>query len=760
MRLPSGAFALTAGWCLGLTALGLAVFGLGVEGLLHPACLLALCIPPAGLLRKGNLGLAPLKSLVGGGGVVLALIAATGVFLCAYLFPASAPELGWDALTYHLRAPSHYLAARRIYVLPFSLGSFYPFLAEMWVLLAQAFGGDDAAKLFNYAFLPATVLALAAIGAEAGSLAAGWLAALLYTAMPAAGVLAGQCYNDLEVALLGLVAVWAALKPGRRWALASAVLCGASLGCKYSAASVAIVCGTVWAIRTPGSLRRIARLVSLAVVALIVFAVWPLRDWLWTGNPAYPLLRGLFPETGWNPYFSASQAASIVPVSTPRDPFATLLDLLKFPADFSVSLGALSAIFTPLIVGFLPALLLFRGMTAGTRGLLWTGTGGLFLAGVGSAAVWVVSRAGDGRYLLPTAALLSLPAATGALRLAVLSPPLNIIPALAVAAGLVIQGGYWLGFVSQLYVPWRVAVGLEARSTYLSRAMLPNHEYMPMAGKVNAVVPARTRVLMFSDIVSYYIDREVVFDTQQVTPPIAFRLAGTCRAPAALRKRFRQLGLEYVLYSSRIGALERDCKCLSLPADAEKCYERFWRRYAEQVVECGSMRLMRLRTESEAARLKPAPFLIWPGIQDAAFIAVEDARNAGDWKRAAAVLNRLLARVPDLAEARFKLAEVYLLAGRTSDAMREAEKARKSGLDSGSWWLLRGGVLHASGDYRGAAEAVRQGTARWPSPRAYALLASYAYQAGDLEGARRAAAEAMRLNPYDAAVKRAWSAVR
>jgi hypothetical protein len=330
----------------------------------------------------------------------------------------------------------------------------------------------------------------------------------------------------------------------------------------------------------------------------------------------------------------------------------------------------------------------------------------------------------------------------------------------AVTVGLVIQGGSWIALVSQMYVPWRVATGLESRSTYLSRAMLPNYEYMPMAEKVNAALPKRARVLMFSDIVSYYIDRETVFDTQQVTPTIGFRMAANCLDPVVLRRRFRQLGLDYVLYSSRIGALEKGCKCLTMPTDAEKCYERFWRRYAEPMLECGSMRLMRLRTEAEAGRVRPAPFLIWPGIQDAVFITVEDARNAGDWKRAEAALKGLLRRVPDLAEARFKLAEVYLLSGRSADAIQEAEKARKLGMDSGAWWLLRGGVLKAAGDAKGAAEAVRKGTDRWPSPRAWALLASYLYSAGDLEAARRAGAEAMRLNPYDAAVMRAWAAVR
>jgi hypothetical protein len=754
IRLGPGPFAVMAGWGMGMTVLGLAVFGLGVLGLLHPACLAVLLIPGvAGIFREPGRRLGGLPGALRPVGIVSVVAAAvTGVFLLAYLVPALAPELGWDALTYHLRVPSHYLGARRIYLLPFSLGSFYPFLAEMWVVLGQAFGGDSGAKLINYAFLPVTALILVAIGDWAGSRLAGWLAALIYVGMPASGMLAGQCYNDLEVAALGLLAIRAALNPGSAWGVAAAVLCGATLGCKYSGASIPLVCGIVWLARGGGVLRSMTRAAALSAVVLAVFAAWPLRDWLWTGNPVYPLMTRVFPETGWNPYFTPQQAASIVPVSAPRNPVNSLLDLVRLPADFSLKLTALNGVFTPLIVGLLPALLLPGARLAGALGLFW--------AGSAAAAIWVFSRAGDGRYLIPVAALLALPAAAGLVRLAERSRLTAVAAGVAVTVGLVIQGGSWIALVSQMYVPWRVATGLESRSTYLSRAMLPNYEYMPMAEKVNAALPKRARVLMFSDIVSYYIDRETVFDTQQVTPTIGFRMAANCLDPVVLRRRFRQLGLDYVLYSSRIGALEKGCKCLTMPTDAEKCYERFWRRYAEPMLECGSMRLMRLRTEAEAGRVRPAPFLIWPGIQDAVFITVEDARNAGDWKRAEAALKGLLRRVPDLAEARFKLAEVYLLSGRSADAIQEAEKARKLGMDSGAWWLLRGGVLKAAGDAKGAAEAVRKGTDRWPSPRAWALLASYLYSAGDLEAARRAGAEAMRLNPYDAAVMRAWAAVR
>jgi len=347
-----------------------------------------------------------------------------------------------------------------------------------------------------------------------------------------------------------------------------------------------------------------------------------------------------------------------------------------------------------------------------------------------------------------------VPAAEGALRLSRGRPFRAALVAAAVLVALVVQAVHLTGYLSAIYVPWRVAAGAEPRRTYLCRAMLPNYETYPFAEMVNATLPRKARILMFSDIVAYYYDPLVVFDTQQVMPPIGTRLASACRNPRILRRRFRQLGIGWVLYSSRTIAFEKECRCMGISGAPRGCYRAFWRRYAEPALEYASLRLFRLRTEEEASRLPPPPFISLPGVQDVVLTVAEEARQANRPLEAAAALRKLVQAEPELADARFKLGEALLLAGRTPEARREVDEARRLGMDSGPWWILEGGIRSSVRDHAGAYEATKQGVARWRGPRSLALLAAMAWNAGRAEEARAAIAEGARINPWDPEVRR------
>ncbi|MEK7767443.1 MAG: hypothetical protein AAB368_14535, partial [bacterium] len=389
--------------------------------------------------------------------------AGTVALLALYLGPALAPELGWDALTYHLRAPSHFLAAHRVYLLPYSPGSFYPFLAEMWSAVAMAFGGDAAAKLVNFGVLVLTASSLAAFGAELGEAAAGRLAALLYVAIPAAGVLAGQTYNDLETAWLVLLAVRLSRSRTAGDRMAAGALCGAAMGCKLLGAWALPACAVLWIKAPPlagarGQRRALGALTWPLAAVAAVFIVWPLKNWLWTGNPLYPMFPGLFPHGGWNPYLTAEQAGRFVPGAAPAGAGALALALVRFPWAASLNVTAIGVRLTPLLAGLLPALLL----PAASR----PGIVGTALAGAWYAALWVAASAGEGRYLMEAAALLVLPAANAPRALGAGSRPAGAVVAAAIAATVALQAGHWTEHVSRLYVPWRVVLGLEPRELY------------------------------------------------------------------------------------------------------------------------------------------------------------------------------------------------------------------------------------------------------------------------------------------------------
>jgi hypothetical protein len=88
---------------LGFVALGLATWGVGLLGLLAPGVLAALAAPALIAVhgwrarrRTGATG--PTASGWPAGRLAPVFAALAGAFLCIYVWPAFAPELGWDAL--------------------------------------------------------------------------------------------------------------------------------------------------------------------------------------------------------------------------------------------------------------------------------------------------------------------------------------------------------------------------------------------------------------------------------------------------------------------------------------------------------------------------------------------------------------------------------------------------------------------------------------------------------------------------------------
>jgi hypothetical protein len=601
----------------------------------------------------------------------------------------------------------------------------------------------------NFAFLPLLGWALADLGiAATGSAAVGWGAALLYLSLPAAAAVGTQTYNDLEPSLLGVLAVRAAAR-GRR--SCSAVFAGAALGCKYPAAGLLPVVAALWF--TEGRRDREGRFRALAgpvTAGALVILPWPARDWLWTANPVYPLLPGWFDGGGWNPYQTATQAAVLATRGSGELPWTWVMRLIRLPVDLSVGLRAIGASFSPLLFGFLPGAVFEAGASRLTRILA--------ASGAGLCVLWAASPVPDGRYLLPALALLAVPAAAGAAWLMQRGPGWRIAIGMMTLCVIGCQVASWVGFASATYLPWRVAVGLEPRAMYLGRALLPNHEYIPMATALNARLPPAARVLMFSDISSYYIEREVVFDTQQVMPPVAVRLLDTVSRPVDLRRRLRQLGLTHILVSSsRLLNFQHDCHCLDPDPSARPAYGEFWRRYAVRELELGSLALYHLRSERQAAERtgRPEPFVAWPGVQEAFIADAGMARMAHDLAGERAAIDRLALLAPDLAEAPLQLAQIEARARRFDLAGIALARARRLGADSGPYWMLTAVIRSVAHDRAGAVAAAREGAARWPIPAVWVALAKHALVAGDMGEARRALGEARRLSPNDPEVRRA-----
>ena len=233
------------------------------------------------------------------------------------LLRALAPPINWDALVYHLTLPEWYARTHGLRVNPaeFNVFSGMPQLNEMLytaagLLRVDAAAGAGAAQVLGWFFGLALCLGLAAGARDLGLPA--WLAPAIQFSSVSVALELAWAYADLLLMLLALGVVLALREWRResrqptgdprlsaRWLALAGVLAGLAWGCKYTGVIVPVAGGAVVFIAAcmGPSLAWRARL-ARALLAATVFGVlagaalapWLIKNWLFTGNPVYPLL--------------------------------------------------------------------------------------------------------------------------------------------------------------------------------------------------------------------------------------------------------------------------------------------------------------------------------------------------------------------------------------------------------------------------------------------------------------------------------------
>lgn len=266
-----------------------------------------------------------------------ALLALLGGFLYALLAPTQS-----DGMRYHLAAPQEYLKAGRIVYLPDNAFSNFPFLPEMHFLLALGCGTPVASQLMHWSTFLAVGLALLAFcrrfvepmiesELEDGGLVI-LVPFLVYACAPMAFILAGWPFVDHSVTFFVITALYGlliAFETGSygTYVLAGALL-GAAIGCKYTVIPFAVVFGVIaiceWIAFSPppssGRKRSITfpKLLTWAVVACVVSAVWFAKNFACTRNPVYPLAHSLLGGGEWNPEAASFLASRMATKGVPK----------------------------------------------------------------------------------------------------------------------------------------------------------------------------------------------------------------------------------------------------------------------------------------------------------------------------------------------------------------------------------------------------------------------------------------------------------
>lgn len=221
------------------------------------------------------------------------------------------PPYEYDALEYHFGAPDYYLQQHQITYVPGNVYANFPANTEMLYTLGMVFNNDITGKLFHFYFGLLTALGLFALGKKLWSETAGAISALIFLGLPIVFQILYQANIDLALAGYSLLAFFAVIN----WAkdkqrsdlLLAGIFIGLGLGCKYTAMlTIAIpifILVLVSLFIIPQSIIRNPKssVWYLVLGTFLSILPWCIKNYIYTGNPVFPLFYSLLGGYNWSP---------------------------------------------------------------------------------------------------------------------------------------------------------------------------------------------------------------------------------------------------------------------------------------------------------------------------------------------------------------------------------------------------------------------------------------------------------------------------
>ncbi len=230
------------------------------------------------------------------------------IHVLAIIILGTVPPFSRDAIIHHLAIPHIYWEQGAMVELPAFFFSYYPPLLDLLYIPSVALNVDYTAKYVHFVFALLTAWLLYRFLRERVGLVWGLLGAWLFLSVPVIVKLSVTVYVDLGLiffstgALLG-VAIWLESRKFR-WLVLASVACGLALSTKYNGLLTWVIlsaCVPFFYLRSlPAEIRASRQLHAVGfgfvffLVALLVFSPWLVRNYIWTGNPIYPLAAGVF----------------------------------------------------------------------------------------------------------------------------------------------------------------------------------------------------------------------------------------------------------------------------------------------------------------------------------------------------------------------------------------------------------------------------------------------------------------------------------
>lgn len=226
--------------------------------------------------------------------IVFFIIALQGI---VNFIGALGPELGFDALWYHLTLPKIYLQNHSIFHIPGGLlyYSTMPKLTEMLYMAGLAFGSEIFAKVIHFSFGIATLIALYGLSRKFLSKTSSFLVLVLFYSNLVVGWMSITAYVDLARTFFEVMALWGFVnwteKKDKKWIIIPAVLLGLAISTKLLALGSILIFAVLIIIFT----HKIVDVLTYCFFALLVPLPWFIFSYIHTGNPVYPFFTNIYP---------------------------------------------------------------------------------------------------------------------------------------------------------------------------------------------------------------------------------------------------------------------------------------------------------------------------------------------------------------------------------------------------------------------------------------------------------------------------------
>lgn len=215
------------------------------------------------------------------------------------------PELGFDALWYHLTLPKLYILNNLIFHIPGNLlyYSNMPKLTEMLYLVGLLFGNEIVPKLIHFSFGLLCCFSIFKILRKYVSVGYALLGMVVFYSSLVVAWQSITAYIDLSRTFFELMALWGFLnfaeKKEKKWLIESAIMLGLAISTKIIAVGNLLIFLFLIGYFLYSSRFEFKKTLNLVLlfssVSLFVPLPWFVLSFINTGNPFYPVLSKLYP---------------------------------------------------------------------------------------------------------------------------------------------------------------------------------------------------------------------------------------------------------------------------------------------------------------------------------------------------------------------------------------------------------------------------------------------------------------------------------